>query len=251
MNLFTDTFRIPLGYFSTAVDPTGALVATAFGPKELLSDRLARCHQTRKFHPPGEDEEQTVLWGWGAHAPVSELTGARAPHPHERFRLMDDRSAGRFVREQVLAYFAGERREFELPLAPGGTDFQQRVWAALQRIPFGETRSYGQLAAGLGNPAASRAVGRANARNPICLIVPCHRVIGADGSLTGFAFGEEIKRRLLEHERVVSAACAGFVMEDGIAQKRKDAGVQTSASPRLKRSGRESHPLVPALVGLG
>jgi hypothetical protein len=76
-------------------------------------------------------------------------------------------------------------------------------------------------------------------------------VIGADGSLTGFAFGEEIKRRLLEHERVVSAACAGFVMEDGIAQKRKDAGVQTSASPRLKRSGRESHPLVPALVGLG
>jgi methylated-DNA-[protein]-cysteine S-methyltransferase len=104
------------------------------------------------------------------------------------------------AREQLLAYFAGERRAFDLPLAPRGTLFQKRVWSALQRIPFGETRSYGQLAAELGNPSASRAVGRANATNPICVIVPCHRVIGADGSLTGFAFGEDIKRRLLDHE---------------------------------------------------
>jgi methylated-DNA-[protein]-cysteine S-methyltransferase len=114
--------------------------------------------------------------------------------------LIDDKHPTRAAREQLLAYFAGERRRFDLPLAAHGTAFQQRVWAALREIPFGETRTYGQLAAQLGNPAASRAVGGANATNPICLIVPCHRVIGSDGSLTGFAFGEDIKRRLLEHE---------------------------------------------------
>jgi methylated-DNA-[protein]-cysteine S-methyltransferase len=114
--------------------------------------------------------------------------------------LIEDKSSGRSAREQILAYFAGDQQEFDLALAPIGTSFQQRVWKALQSIPFGQTRSYGQLAAQLGNPGASRAVGRANATNPICLIVPCHRVIGADGSLTGFAFGEDIKRRLLDHE---------------------------------------------------
>jgi methylated-DNA-[protein]-cysteine S-methyltransferase len=108
------------------------------------------------------------------------------------------------AREQLLAYFDGERRGFELALAPRGTPFQLRVWSALQQIPFGETRSYGQLAAHLGQPSASRAVGRANATNPLCVIIPCHRVIGADGSLTGFAFGEEIKRRLLDHEHAAA-----------------------------------------------
>ena len=100
----------------------------------------------------------------------------------------------------MLAYFAGKLRKFTLRLAPEGTPFQQKVWSALRRIPFGVTRSYGEIAAQLDNPKASRAVGRANGTNPICLIVPCHRVIGADGSLTGFAYGEKIKRRLLEHE---------------------------------------------------
>ena len=118
--------------------------------------------------------------------------------------LIPDTSRGRLVREQVLAYCAGERREFTLAIAPSGTAFQQRVWTALQRVPFGETRTYGQIAAELGNASGSRAVGRANATNPICLIVPCHRVIGANGALTGFAFGEDIKRRLLEHERTVA-----------------------------------------------
>jgi len=106
----------------------------------------------------------------------------------------------RLAREQVLAYLAGRRMDFDLPLAAAGTVFQQSVWVALRRIPRGQTRSYGALAAELGRPGAARAVGRANATNPICLIVPCHRVIGADGSLTGFAFGERIKRRLLELE---------------------------------------------------
>ncbi len=122
-----------------------------------------------------------------------------------RCRLLEGSRFATAAREQVLAYFTGARRSFDLPLAPRGTEFQHRVWAALQQIPFGATRSYGQLAAELGNPAASRAVGRANATNPICLIVPCHRVIGSDGSLTGFAFGEDIKRRLLEHEGAASS----------------------------------------------
>lgn len=105
------------------------------------------------------------------------------------------------VRTQVLEFFAGKRSQFQVCLSPAGTAFQKQVWAALQRIPFGQTRSYGQLAAALGRPGAARAVGRANATNPICLLVPCHRVIGSDGSLTGFAFGEELKRRLLELEQ--------------------------------------------------
>ena len=112
------------------------------------------------------------------------------------------------VRREIAEYFAGTRQRFTLKLSPSGTPFQRDVWSALARIPFGETRTYGQLAAEIGNPAASRAVGRANATNPICLIVPCHRVIGADGLLTGFAFGEEIKRRLLDHEASLRPALA-------------------------------------------
>lgn len=104
------------------------------------------------------------------------------------------------VRREIGEYFAGRRRTFTIKTAAPGTAFQQRTWAALRTIPFGETRSYGGLAAQLGNARASRAVGRANATNPVCLIVPCHRVIGADGSLTGFAYGEALKRKLLEHE---------------------------------------------------
>jgi methylated-DNA-[protein]-cysteine S-methyltransferase len=102
--------------------------------------------------------------------------------------------------QQLQEYFAGKRREFDLPLNPQGTEFQQRVWRELTKIPFGETRSYGQLAKRIGNPNGSRAVGLANGRNPIAIIVPCHRVIGADGSLTGFGGGIERKEWLLSHE---------------------------------------------------
>ena len=101
---------------------------------------------------------------------------------------------------QLRAYFAGELREFELPLAPEGTPFQQRVWRALCDIPFGETISYGELARRIGQPTASRAVGLANGRNPISIVVPCHRVIGTDGSLTGYGGGLARKRWLLAHE---------------------------------------------------
>ena len=104
------------------------------------------------------------------------------------------------VARQLKEYFAGTRRAFDLPLSAAGTDFQKQVWRELTKIPFGQTRSYGQLAKRLGNPNGSRAVGLANGRNPIAIIVPCHRVIGADGSLTGFGGGIDRKQWLLTHE---------------------------------------------------
>lgn len=102
---------------------------------------------------------------------------------------------------QLGEYFAGERRTFDVPLSFAGTDFQKRVWAALLAIPFGETRSYGEIAGQLGAPGASRAVGAANGRNPISIIAPCHRVVGSNGKLTGFAGGLEAKAFLLDLER--------------------------------------------------
>jgi methylated-DNA-[protein]-cysteine S-methyltransferase len=111
---------------------------------------------------------------------------------------------------QLKEYFAGKRREFDLPLRMSGTEFQQRVWRELTKIPFGETRSYGQLAKRLNNPNGSRAVGLANGRNPIAIIVPCHRVIGADGSLTGFGGGIERKEWLLSHEGLPSTGALPF-----------------------------------------
>lgn len=102
---------------------------------------------------------------------------------------------------QLEAYFAGERDRFDLALAPVGTPFQRRVWSMLLTIPYGETVSYGELARRIGRSTASRAVGAANGRNPIPIIIPCHRVIGADGSLTGFGGGLTIKRQLLALER--------------------------------------------------
>ena len=102
--------------------------------------------------------------------------------------------------EELREYFAGERREFTVPLAPKGTPFQQRVWAALQTIPYGETRSYKEIAAAVGNEKACRAVGMANNRNPLPIFIPCHRVVGANGKLVGYAGGLEVKSYLLELE---------------------------------------------------
>jgi len=165
MNLHTATFATPCGPFSIAVNATGAVAATAFGKLDSLRSRLK-------------------------------------PTCH----LISDKNALTIpLEEEVDAYFSGKLRVFTVTLAAAGTPFQHHVWSALVAIPYGETRSYGQLAASIGKPGGSRAVGRANATNPICLLVPCHRVIGSDGSLTGFAFGEDIKRQLLAHE------CASFV----------------------------------------
>lgn len=122
---------------------------------------------------------------------------ARAPEPAWR----EDPGPFREALRQLGAYFAGELKTFDLPLLPQGTGFQQKVWAGLREIPYGETRSYGELARALGRPAASRAVGAANGRNPLPIVVPCHRVIGSDGSLTGFGGGLPVKRALLDLER--------------------------------------------------
>lgn len=178
MNLCYDTFATPLGAFSAACDSTGALLATAFGDRAALQKRLPAALRADAPEP-----------------------SSGTPRPGAAIRLVRTPEALRPIQDQILAYFAGDRFHFDLPLAARGTDFQRAVWAALSRIPFGQTRSYGQLARELRRDGAARAVGRANALNPICLIVPCHRVIGADGSLTGFAFGEAIKQQLLAHER--------------------------------------------------
>ncbi len=104
------------------------------------------------------------------------------------------------AQEQLTAYFTGQLTEFDLPLAPAGTAFQQQVWSALRTIPYGHTVTYGTIAADVGQPHASRAVGLANGRNPIGIIVPCHRVVGADGRLVGYGGGLPRKRWLLDHE---------------------------------------------------
>lgn len=104
------------------------------------------------------------------------------------------------VAKQTTEYFNGKRKDFTLKLVPEGTEFQQRVWKELLNIPYGETISYGELAARVGNPKASRAVGAANGQNPIALIIPCHRVIGSDKSLTGYGGGLNVKEALLKHE---------------------------------------------------
>jgi methylated-DNA-[protein]-cysteine S-methyltransferase len=102
---------------------------------------------------------------------------------------------------QLEAYFAGSLATFDLPLAPRGTEFQQAVWRELRGIPFGETRSYADIARAIGRPTATRAVGAANGRNPLSIVCPCHRVVGSGGALTGFAGGLAAKRWLLDHER--------------------------------------------------
>lgn len=162
--LTLDRIDTPLGEVLLAVDETGAVRALDFADHEPRMRRLLARHCGR--------------------APLVE---GQAPP---------------VVRSAVQAYFAGDARALEpLAVRTGGTAFQRAVWAALRAIPPGETRSYAQLAAAVGRPRAVRAVGLANGANPIALIAPCHRVVGANGALTGYAGGLERKRWLLEHER--------------------------------------------------
>jgi methylated-DNA-[protein]-cysteine S-methyltransferase len=115
-----------------------------------------------------------------------------------------DDAALKHASVQLRSYFAGKRRAFDLPLAPRGTEFQRAVWDALRRIPYGETTTYTDIAQRIGRPAAVRAVGAANGANPIPIVIPCHRVIGASGGLTGFGGGLPTKRWLLDHEARVA-----------------------------------------------
>jgi methylated-DNA-[protein]-cysteine S-methyltransferase len=122
---------------------------------------------------------------------------AHAPAPGAR----PDDGAFATARRQLEEYFGGERHSFDLPVAPSGTPFQQRVWEELQRIGYGETISYGELASRIGRPGAARAAGAANGANPVSIVIPCHRVIGSTGTLTGYGGGLEAKRFLLDLER--------------------------------------------------
>ena len=164
------------------------LLATEDGGRGLLCEVFFATPQGEAVPLPSPEMTDLGL--------IEELEPARA-----------DSAAVAVLREtarQLGEYFAGARQDFELPLHPVGTPFQLRVWQALVQIPYGGTCSYGGLASALGNAKASRAVGAANGRNPIPIIVPCHRVIGSDGSLTGFGGGEPAKRWLLELEAKVA-----------------------------------------------
>lgn len=134
------------------------------------------------------EEEGALVRLWLPNQPAPRLM------PHKTPLL--ERAQG-----QILEYFNGQRQVFDLPLSPVGTQFQQKVWKALLDIPYGQTQSYGELAARIGCPGGARAVGLANRNNPLPILIPCHRVIGADGKLTGYAGGVELKRKLLEHEK--------------------------------------------------
>jgi methylated-DNA-[protein]-cysteine S-methyltransferase len=137
---------------------------------------------------------------------VSELRMDAVALPDEAGGELQDRSVMAEATAQLEAYFAGSLQSFDLPLRPKGTTFQHAVWRELERIPYGTVASYGEIARRVGKPTASRAIGSANGRNPIAIIVPCHRVIGADGTLTGYGGGLWRKAWLLEHERTFARA---------------------------------------------
>lgn len=174
----------------TLTSPIGVLTLHA-GPAGLRAILLP---ETR--HPPRLDDDPAPSSG-SRTASSDRRTASSAPRT---LAAALDHAA-----RELDEYFAGRRRAFTVPLDPGGTPFQRAVWAALARIPFAATLSYGQLAAAIGRPSASRAVGAANGKNPLPIIVPCHRVIGHDGSLTGFGGGLPTKRWLLEHEAAIVA----------------------------------------------
>jgi methylated-DNA-[protein]-cysteine S-methyltransferase len=147
---------------------------------------------------------ELLLAGDGHSLERLDMRGGRRPVPIDPAWVRSDEAfAG--VTRQLAEYFDGSRRGFDIPLELHGNEFERRVWEALRMIPYGETVSYGEIARWIGHPSAARAVGLANGRNPIAVIVPCHRVIGADGSLTGFGGGLERKRFLLELEAGVTS----------------------------------------------
>lgn len=164
--------------------PISCHVSSPIGELVLLSDDTA--------------QRLAALWIVGEkHAPQAQADWQR-----------DDRSLPE-VRRQLKDYFSGRRRAFDVPLAPKGTPFQLQAWQALQAIPYGTTITYGQQAAAIGKPAACRAIGLANGRNPLSIIVPCHRVVGANGALTGYGGGLVAKRWLLDHEARVTTKKPG------------------------------------------
>lgn len=158
--------------------------------------------------PPPMCDTVTIVKYMHLDSPVGPLTIVSGSHGLESLQFghhrpdggVEDARANAEAITQLQEYFSGVRQDFDLPLSPEGTAFQQSVWDQLRKIPFGETLSYGALARNLGMPGGARAVGMANNRNPIPIIIPCHRVIGANGALTGYAGGLDVKARLLALE---------------------------------------------------
>jgi methylated-DNA-[protein]-cysteine S-methyltransferase len=170
------------------------------------AERRAFVDQVEEYPGPftfGVDERGALLWlqfqDGDYPETAAEVLAGRG------YQLDVDPARTAQARAELMEYCRGERTAFTLPCAMNGTPWQQTVWQAVREIPFGETRTYGEIAAGLGRPGAARAMGRANATNPLPIVVPCHRVVGANGSLTGYAGGLHIKQRLLEHEARVLA----------------------------------------------
>lgn len=174
--------------------PAGATGDVSTGDSTLTATTLESPVGTLTIIASGRGL-RAVLWQHerDARVPVGQVRGGDS----------DPKGVLAATVQQLEEYFAGERTEFDLPLDPVGTDFQQSAWTALRTIPYGETVSYGEQARRMGDARKARAVGGANGRNPISIIVPCHRVVGSDGSLTGFGGGIENKAWLLEHERRV------------------------------------------------
>ncbi|MBA3555778.1 MAG: methylated-DNA--[protein]-cysteine S-methyltransferase [Gemmatimonadales bacterium] len=168
MNAYVDTVESPAGPLAFAVDEDGALI---------------RLHFMESNHGPAMEQELE----------------------DEGYVVQADEARTAPVRRELSEYAAGRRTTFDVPLALAGSEWQKAMWLELTRIPYGETRSYGEIADSLGRPGAARAVGRANATNVLPLVVPCHRVISADGTLGGFNGGLHLKERLLDHERRVLA----------------------------------------------
>jgi O-6-methylguanine DNA methyltransferase len=182
--IYAHGFETPVGGMLALVNERGAVVVL-----EFLRERSGRRRPREgdSARPPAADPARRAAEAF------SRATGEA---------IEWDEAACWSVVEQLDEYFRGRRRAFDLELSPRGTEFQLRVWRELMRIPYGETISYQELSRRIGNPSATRAVGRANGANAIPIVIPCHRVIGADGSLTGYGGGLDIKRKLLALEGV-------------------------------------------------
>lgn len=154
-----------------------------------------------RFHAELDTPLGTVSFAIDARGRLVELRFGPSPATGD---ALD--AAGRRVRDELAEYFARRRRAFGLPIAPTGTAFQRRVWRALMQVPYGQTASYADIARRIGRPGAARAVGQANGANPIPIVIPCHRVIAADGTIGGYSGGLDVKRRLLELEQIRLAA---------------------------------------------
>lgn len=202
MHAYLDTVDSPIGVIALATDADGALLAVRLpygdghGPRSLADE----------IEGDGFTVQAAVVTaGSGDAGRAEQAASAGTAGPTGR------------ARTEIAEYFAGTRRTFDVPLVLRGSAFQRDVWRELLRIPFGETRSYADIARGLGKPGAYRAVGRANATNRIPLVIPCHRVIGADGSLTGYGGGLGAKESLLRFEGAIRG-------DDGVRERSQDPG---------------------------